>query len=222
MILVVDCFLEDPFAATFDRLVAAQLDRAGSPARFVRWDALAGVGPEDFTHLLISGSVASATEDQPWDPALSGLVRHCVERRKPVLGICYGHQFLAKVLAGPEHVRHAARPEFGFLELELAPNPLFEGLRAPLVMVSHFDEACGLPADFRVLASSPDCAVHAFQYRDLPVWGLQFHPEYGAQDGLEIWREVFARTPGKVPAPPAEPQRMDQNGLIFRNFAAAR
>jgi GMP synthase (glutamine-hydrolysing) len=89
-------------------------------------------------------------------------------------------------------------------------------------MVSHFDEACGLPADFRVLASSPDCAVHAFQYRDLPVWGLQFHPEYGAQDGLEIWREVFARTPGKVPAPPAEPQRMDQNGLIFRNFAAAR
>jgi len=197
------------------------MDKTGRPSRFVRWDALSSVDPESITHLVISGSVASATEEQPWDGVLGGLVRHCVERRKPVLGICYGHQFLAKVLAGPGHVRRAAQGEFGFLELDLAPNPLFEGLRQPLMMASHFDEACNLPGEFRVLASSPACAVHAFQYRDLPVWGVQFHPEYSAEEGMRIWKDLFACTPGQIPAPPADPRRMDQNGLIFRNFAAA-
>jgi GMP synthase (glutamine-hydrolysing) len=222
MILVVDCFYEDAFAADFDQAVAAQLDRTGRPSRFLRWTGLPGLGdPGPWTHLVISGSVASATEAQPWDRALGDLVRHCVERRKPVLGICYGHQFLAKVLAGPDHVRRAARPEFGFLELDLAPNPLFRGLEAPLLMASHFDEACDLPGEFQVLASSPDCAVHAFQYRDLPVWGVQFHPEYGAAEGQRIWQEVFARSPELIPAAPAEPARMEQNGLIFRNFVAS-
>jgi GMP synthase (glutamine-hydrolysing) len=222
MILVVNCFYEESLAQNFDQAITRQLDGNGAQARFVRWTGLPELGdPSAYTHLIISGSVASATEVQPWDQALGGLVRRFVDARKPVLGICYGHQFLAKVLAGPEHVRQSASPEFGFLDLRLAPNPLFQGLDRPLLMVSHNDEAFDLPGEFKVLAASPNCTVHAFQYRDLPVWGLQFHPEYSAQDGDSIWKEVFCCTPGKVPAPPPDPRRMDQNRLIFRNFVAA-
>jgi GMP synthase (glutamine-hydrolysing) len=144
-----------------------------------------------------------------------------VAEGKPVLGICYGHQFLAKVLAGPGHVRRAATPEFGFLDLRLGSNPLFQGLSESLVMASHFDEVCDLPREFRILAASPDCAVHAFQYRDLPVWGVQFHPEYGAEEGDRIWREVFSATPERIPPAPADPDRMDANYLIFKNFTSA-
>ena len=86
-------------------------------------------------------------------------------------------------------------------------------------MVSHYDEAFDLPAEFQVLAASPDCSVHAFQYRGLPVWGVQFHPEYGAAQGERIWKEVFCCTPGRIPEPLAEPARLDQNRLIFKNFA---
>jgi GMP synthase (glutamine-hydrolysing) len=222
MILVVNCFNEENFAEDFDRVVCGQLKAAGQACRPVRAMDLARLEqPLQHTHLIISGSVASATETQPWDKALASLVRAFVAAGQPVLGICYGHQFLAKVLAGPEHVRRATQPEFGFLDLELAPNPLFAGLRQPLLMASHFDEACDLPGAFRILAASPQCAVHAFQYRDLPVWGVQFHPEYGAAEGARIWSEVFCCTPGRIPEAPADPARMDQNALIFRNFAAA-
>ena len=222
MILVANCFNEKAFAVDFDRVVAGHFAAAGHACRSL-WAVQPGrlEDPGGFTHLVISGSVASAVEAQPWDPALAALVRQCIAAEKPVLGICYGHQFLAKVLAGPEHVRKAARPEFGFLELRLAPNPLFRGLPASLVMASHFDEACDLPADFKILAASPDCAVHAFQYRDLPVWGVQFHPEYGAEEGDRIWREVFCATPGMIPAAPERPERMDRNQLIFQNFGQA-
>jgi GMP synthase (glutamine-hydrolysing) len=220
MILVVNCFNEEAFAVDFDRSVAVRLEGSGQPCRFIRAAELGRLGDASpYSHLLISGSVASATVDQPWDRPLAALARGFVEAGKPVLGICYGHQFLAKVLAGPEHVRQAARPEFGFLELRLAPNPLFQGLPETLAMASHYDEACDLPAEFKVLAASPDCAVHAFQYRDLPVWGVQFHPEYGAEEGDRIWREVFCCTPGMIPRAPEEPARMAQNRLIFTNFA---
>jgi GMP synthase (glutamine-hydrolysing) len=223
MILVVNCFNEEGFAVDFDRVVAGHLERAGYPSRHVRATEVAeGMDLSQCTHLLISGSVASATEEQPWDQVLAGLVHRFVDQHKPILGICYGHQFLAKVLAGPGHVRKAQSPEFGFLSLPLAPNPLFHGLVEPMVMASHFDEAFDLPPDFKILAASPDCAVHAFQYRDLPVWGVQFHPEYGAEEGDRIWRTVFCCTPEMIPPAPADAGRMDQNRLIFRNFAAAK
>jgi GMP synthase (glutamine-hydrolysing) len=223
MILVVNCFYEEAFAADFDQAVAGHFQAAGNPSNHVHATRLGAAGDLDaHTHLVISGSVASATEVQPWDQPLGDLVRRFVAAGKPVLGICYGHQFLAKVLAGPRHVRRAAACEFGWLELDLAPNPLFRDLERPLLMASHYDEACDLPADFKVLAASADCPVHAFQNRDLPVWGVQFHPEYGAAEGDRIWKEVFCRTPGRIPRPPADLPRLAQNRLIFRNFAEVR
>ena len=222
MILVVNCFYEEAFAVDFDRAVAGHFAAAGSASHHIRAAAITGLAnPARFTHLVISGSVASATEEQPWDQALAGLVRSFVAAGRPVLGICYGHQFLAKVLAGPAHVRRAAEPEFGFVPLRLAPNPLFHGLGETLAMVSHFDEACALPPEFKILASSPGCAVQAFQYRDLPVWGVQFHPEYGVAEGAFIWKEVFCCTPERIPPAPEDPARMERNRLIFSNFANA-
>jgi GMP synthase (glutamine-hydrolysing) len=171
MILVVNCFNEEAFALDFDRVVSRHFQAAGARCRFIRAAQLDRLGESDrCTHLVLSGSVASATETQPWDPALAGLVRRFVDSGRPILGICYGHQFLAKVLAGPAHVRKAAQPEFGFLPLRPEANPLFRGMTEPLVMVSHFDEACDLPPEFKILAASAHCAVQAFQYRDLPVW----------------------------------------------------
>lgn len=222
MILVVNCVLSETLAQGFEESMAWSLEGCGVATRVVRWTGLPDLGdPSVYSHLILSGSEASVTEEQAWEQALGDLVRQFVAARKPVLGICYGHQFLAKVLAGPDHVRRAAEPEFGFLDIALPSNPLFRGLTEPLLMCSHEDEACDLPAEFHVLASSPGCAVHAFQYRDLPVWGIQFHPEYDAAAGDRIWNEVFACTPERIPSPPTRPARMNQNTLIFRNFVAA-
>ena len=220
MILVVNCFNEEAFAADFDQVVAGHFEAAGHPCEHLAARAIPAAGDlSRYSHLVISGSVASATEAQPWDQPLAGLVRQFVAAGKPILGICYGHQFLAKVLAGPDHVRRAAACEFGWLELELAANPLFQGIREPLVMASHYDEAFDLPGEFKVLAASPACSVHAFQYRELPVWGVQFHPEYGAEEGERIWNTVFCCTPGMIPPPLEERSRLAQNQLIFRKFA---
>ena len=223
--LVVNAMLHPALAGDFDRALDRICRGAGAPPALRRVRHLrADEELAPFSHLILSGSEASATEDRPWNGPLEAVTRRAVDAGLPVLGICYGHQFLARTLLGRGHVRRAAVPEFGWIRPSLRPNPLFEGIVDPLVMVSHFDEVHGLTPDFQVIGSSPECAVHAFQYRELPVWGVQFHPEYGPVEADAIFNALVAEFPelaSRVQGPPPGrlPMPMER---IFHNFLRAR
>lgn len=222
MILVVNCLVEASFVDDFNLVVSRDLEALGQRCQCLPVAELSKAGAvEDYTHLVLSGSEASTTEEQPWDRELSEFVHRFIAAGKPILGICYGHQFLAKTLAGPGHVRRASKPEFGWLRPRLEASPLFHGLSEPEFMACHYDEAFDLPAEFKVLASSEDCAVHAFQYRDLPVWGVQFHPEYGPKEAMPIFRVVCRPLKSALPEPPRDTARLDQRKRIFENFLKA-
>ncbi len=112
----------------------------------------------------------------------------------PILGICAGHQFMAKHFGGD--AAPSAVPEFGKAVLTVKqPDVLFEGLPASFeVWESHNDEVSALPEGFEALASSPNCKVQAMRSLKRPLFGLQFHPEVeNTQHGYEIFRN-FLRT----------------------------
>jgi len=121
---------------------------------------------------------------------LSGELGNCGEYLDralvPVLGICAGHQFMARHFGGA--CEPARVPEFGRVEIQVAHrDDLFKNLPAVMVVwESHNDEVTAVPDVFEVLASSGNCAVQAMRHRHQPFYGLQFHPEvehteYGAQ-----------------------------------------
>lgn len=143
------------------------------------------------THLLLSGSTASIVDDLPWARRAEELVRDAVAAGLPVLGICYGHQLLARALLGPAHVRRAAVPEMGWLDVH--PNAgfeaLFAGLPAPFrAFVGHFDEVCCLPPGWDVTAHTADGPVHGLLCRELRLMGFQFHPEMDLDVGNACYR----------------------------------
>lgn len=225
MLLVADTFVSDAFARTFDRLMAGMAKKAGTGVEF--WRPLKQPDVPDlsrFDRMIMSGSEASIVDNHPWEEPLAEVLAAFIAARKPVLGICYSHQFIVKRLLGRKHIRHAAVPEFGYRRIEFAANPLFAGIRKPLVsVVSHFDEVLDLGEGFEVLASTPDCPVQAFQLRGAPVWGVQFHPEYGPGSIEEIFSEVEATYPGFKDRSFDEmelPTDLDQNETIFLNFLA--
>ncbi len=189
MLLVADTFISDAYAGTFDRLMTGIASKARMGVKF--WRPLNHPELPDlsrFSHMIMSGSEASVVDDYPWERPLAKALREFIRARKPVLGICYSHQFIVKELLGRDHVRHSPTPEFGYRAIGFEANPLFAGIRSPLVsVVTHFDEATGLGNEFSVLASTPDCPVQAFQIKGLPVWGVQFHPEYGPGSIEEIF-----------------------------------
>jgi len=95
----------------------------------------------------------------------------------PVLGICYGLQFMVYKLGGK--VRAADKREYGHAHVELLrdDSPLFKGLKAPLaVWMSHGDEALELPPGFELVGRTSN-AVAAIQNPVQKYYAVQFHPE---------------------------------------------
>lgn len=107
----------------------------------------------------------------------------------PVLGICYGLQFMVYKLGGK--VRAADKREYGHAQVELlnAASPLFKGLQGPLtVWMSHGDEALELPQGFELVGKTSN-AVAAIQNPAQKFYAVQFHPEvHHTPQGTEILR----------------------------------
>lgn len=115
-----------------------------------------------------------------------------VDSRKPVLGICLGHQLLAHSLGGVV-VRQEDRAEFGWTRISLTDDgkkdALFLGCEEEFTSFeSHNDQVVTLPENTMLLARSAKCPVQAFKLEGYLAWGVQFHPEVQTDRGREILR----------------------------------
>jgi GMP synthase (glutamine-hydrolysing) len=112
----------------------------------------------------------------------------------PILGICYGLQFITHHLGGK--VRSAEKREYGHAEVNIVDesNPLFESLPADLtVWMSHGDEALELPAGFHLTAKTAN-AVAGIANPERRIWAVQFHPEvHHTRQGTEMLRNFLFR-----------------------------
>lgn len=135
--------------------------------------------PSLFDRVIVSGSKTSALESAPWISALDAFIKRVVEMGKPFLGVCYGHQALARAFGGARSVRRAAKGEFGWTKIELTrESELTKGLASSFYSFSsHFEEVAELPTGFALLARSNLCAIQAMRLEGRPVFGIQFHPE---------------------------------------------
>jgi GMP synthase (glutamine-hydrolysing) len=118
----------------------------------------------------------------------------------PVLGICYGLQFMVYKLGGK--VRAADKREYGHAQVDVlnGSSPLFKGLRSPLpVWMSHGDEALELPPGFELIGKTAN-AVAAIQNPAEKYYAVQFHPEvHHTPQGTEILRNFVFDVCGVKP-----------------------
>jgi GMP synthase-like glutamine amidotransferase len=144
----------------------------------------------DATCVAHTGSALSINDDPPFLADAMALARAAVARRLPQLGICYGHQLLARALGGRELVRRCpAGPEIGWLPVDFSALGQAR-LRVParcVIWQFHHDEVVAPPSGAQVLASSPRCRVQAFLDSDRLLLGTQFHPEVDPELGNAIY-----------------------------------
>lgn len=117
----------------------------------------------------------------------------------PVLGICYGLQFIVHHLGGK--VRSAARREYGHAEVSIVhQTTLLEGLPTTLqVWMSHGDEALDLPQGFSLTAKTAN-AVAGIADEARRIWAVQFHPEvHHTRQGTELLRNFLFNICGVAP-----------------------
>jgi len=110
----------------------------------------------------------------------------------PVLGICYGMHYLARINGGV--VDQGTVGEFGRTELNVRNSELFKGIPKKFnCWMSHFDSVQKLPEGFNVAATSKDCAVAAYECKKRKIYAVQFHPEVVNCDNGEKILENFLK-----------------------------
>ena len=133
--------------------------------------------------VILSGSPYSVHDPEAFKTDLSQFIG-----RIPVLGICYGAQFLSYSNGGK--VEQTGTREYGRANLETISldNRLFAGFeKGSQVWMSHGDTITAIPADYEAIASTGDVKYAAFASKTQPVWAVQFHPEvYHTLQGKQL------------------------------------
>ena len=139
--------------------------------------------------VILSGSPFSVRDEHAPAPDLSA-----IKGKLPLLGVCYGAQFLASAFGG--EVQPAPSREYGRAMLTVgdAGDPLMRGLPATTqVWMSHGDTITSVPANYKIVASTEDVRVAAFHVEGEQTWGIQFHPEvYHSTDGTQLLKNFVA------------------------------
>ena len=133
--------------------------------------------------VILSGSPSSVRDANAPQVDLSP-----IKGAFPLLGVCYGAQYLAQNYGG--EVKPSATREYGraMLSKVEAANPLICGLsQTTQVWMSHGDTIARIPDNYRIIASTEDVPVAAFQIDGEKTWGIQFHPEvYHSTEGSQM------------------------------------
>jgi GMP synthase (glutamine-hydrolysing) len=133
--------------------------------------------------VIISGSPCSVRDLNHPAPELKN-----VKGILPILGICYGAQYLAQTFGG--EVLSSKHREYGRANLEsiLQNSSLFKGINpGTQVWMSHADTIVRLPENFETIGSTRDVKFGAFKITNENTYGIQFHPEvYHTTDGLTL------------------------------------
>jgi len=167
MILIID------FGSQYNQLIARRVRELHVYCQIeppdIGFDRIEALRPEG---IILSGGPASIYEKG--SPRVD---RRIFDLNIPVLGICYGLQFMMDALGG--EVIRSERREYGFAELRIrTPEGIFSGVRRDTrCWMSHGDMIGRLPKGFRVTASTPSTNVAAAEHPVRRFYGLQFHPE---------------------------------------------
>ncbi|MBD5348605.1 MAG: glutamine-hydrolyzing GMP synthase [Bacteroides sp.] len=138
---------------------------------------------KDVKGVILSGSPASVRDENAPRPDLSG-----IKGKLPLLGVCYGAQYLAMAYGG--EVEGAPSREYGraMLTVVAPEDPLMKGLPSPTqVWMSHGDTITSVPANYEIIGSTDNVKVAAYHIGGEMTWGIQFHPEvFHSTDGPRL------------------------------------
>lgn len=147
----------------------------------------------DYKAVILSGSPHSVRGENAPKVDLSE-----VKGKKPLLGICYGAQYLAHFFGG--EVGASKSREYGRANLSYIDhsNPLFEGINEnSQVWMSHSDTILNLPSNYKCIASTDDVTNAAYAAIDEQTYAIQFHPEvYHSVDGTKLIENFLVKIAG--------------------------
>jgi GMP synthase (glutamine-hydrolysing) len=181
MILILD------FGSQYTQLIARRVREMNVYCEIHPWNKC----PEITTNIkgvILSGSPFSVRDEASPKPDLEK-----IKGKVPLLGVCFGAQYLANKFGGevlPSTIREYGRAHLSFIDHS---NVLMRGMSdGTQVWMSHGDTIKNVPANYKLIASTTDVAIAGFQIADENTFGIQFHPEvYHSLEGAILLRNFL-------------------------------
>ena len=163
---VIDCTLDWPrYSNRFSELIPSSENFKAMKKEF----------PENPEIVVITGSTTGVYEDEEWIDALVEKTREYIQDGVPILGVCFGHQIIAKAM-GTEIVQMDDY-EIGYREINFDDTEIFRGLReSEYPFSTHQDRIEEVPENMERIAETDVC-IQGIKHEEKPVFGVQFHPE---------------------------------------------
>jgi GMP synthase (glutamine-hydrolysing) len=189
-ILIID------FGSQYTQLIARRIRELNVYSEIVPFNKIPAI-TADIKGIILSGSPFSVADEKAPDVEVQSLID-----ARPVLGVCYGEQLMAKKFGGK--VEPSNKREYGRANLQqiFSKEGIFNGISDhSQVWMSHGDTITQLPEQFKLLASTSSIEVAAYKAKDgafkNPVFALQFHPEVThSLEGKNILENFLMNTCG--------------------------
>ncbi|MGX9418644.1 glutamine amidotransferase-related protein [Vibrio sp. WJH972] len=184
---IIVCGLVDPLWASDFGEYADMIQTTLSPYgefEFQTFNALTSSLPEDIhacDGYIVTGSVYDAYADEPWIHQLADWIRRCDKQRKPLLGICFGHQIIALALGGKVE-KSSKGWGIGISTTELLADTSWmePKLTSLKMLISHQDQVIDIPPSMKLLARSDFCPNYMLS-KDQHILTVQGHPEFSLE-----------------------------------------
>lgn len=168
------------FGSQTTQLIGRRLRELNIYCEIVPYNKFPGISAE------IKGVILSGSPFSVYDPTAFKADLSSIRGNIPVLGICYGAQFMAYEEGGK--VEAAGSREYGRANLDTVSgdDELFKGInKGSQIWMSHGDSITKIPQNFKKVASTADVELAAYKIEGEKTWGVQFHPEvFHTLDGM--------------------------------------
>jgi GMP synthase (glutamine-hydrolysing) len=185
------------FGSQYTQLIARRVRELNVYSEIVPYNKVPALD-DTYKGIILSGSPFSVTDDNALKPDLNELIGS-----RPVLGVCYGAQYIAQYFGG--QVQRSAKREYGKAQLSKihqSQDPLMAGIpQDSQVWMSHGDTIMRIPDQFELLAGTESIEVAAYKAKtgafEAPVYCIQFHPEVThSLDGAQLLKNFVVNIAG--------------------------
>ena len=181
MILVLD------FGSQYTQLIARRIREQNIYCEIHPWNKCPEL-TDNIKGVILSGSPFSVRDENAPKPNLEK-----IKGKMPLLGVCYGAQFIANNYGGevlPSTIREYGRANLSFLD---ESNELMKDVSSgSQVWMSHGDTIKNVPSNYKVIASTGDVEFAGYKIEGEATYGIQFHPEvYHSADGATLLKNFL-------------------------------